>query len=200
VERLEFLGAFLKRPGMVGALFPSSPQLARAMLQDCDLRHAKTVVELGPGTGSFTRLILERLGPQTLFFALELDPDAVTRLRQRLPQLTLHHDSAEHFREHLARYNRAEADCVISGLPWANMRPDRQDRILNAVVGGLAPHGVFATFAYLHACWLPVAVRFRQQLRSRFDSVQLSRVVWRNLPPAFVYRCRHRRLAPTAAG
>jgi phospholipid N-methyltransferase len=65
-----------------------------------------------------------------------------------------------------------------------------QDRILEAVVKSLAPKGVFTTFAYLHAAWLPTAVRFRKRLKQHFGSVKTSRIVWRNLPPAYVYRCR----------
>ena len=189
-ERVHFLKAFLRKPMTMGALCPSSPALARAMLQDCDLENAGVVVELGPGTGPFTRLILDRIGPQTLFLALELDQTCVARLRGELEGVEVYHDSAEQLVEYLARHDRDHADYVISGLPWANMRPQVQDRILNAVIQCLTPRGVFTTFAYAHAYWLPTAGRFRRRLRQHFDSVKTSRLVWRNLPPAYVYRCR----------
>ena len=160
------------------------------MLQDCDLKSAGVVVELGPGTGAFTRLILERLSPRTLFLALELDQTCVARLRGELEGVAVYHDSAERLVHYLTRHDREQADCVISGLPWTNMRPHVQDRILNAVIQCLAPKGVFTTFAYAHAYWLPTAVRFRKRLKQHFGSVKTSRLVWRNLPPAYVYRCR----------
>jgi phosphatidylethanolamine/phosphatidyl-N-methylethanolamine N-methyltransferase len=162
------------------------------MLADCDLRNAQVVVELGPGTGSFTRLILERIGKGSLFLAMELDEDSVRRLRVAFPDLEVHHRSAEGLPDLLDAHGR-RADCVVSGLPWANMGAEVQDRILDGVVGSLRPHGVFTTFAYLHARWLPGAVRFRRRLDRRFGSVRMSPVVWRNLPPAFVYCCRHPR-------
>ena len=189
-ERLHFLKAFLRKPMTIGAACPSSPSLARAMLQDCDLRSAEVVVELGPGTGAFTRVILERIRPQTLFLALEVDQTCVARLRGELEGVAVYQDSAERLVHYLARLGRVQTDYVISGLPWANMRPQVQDRILNAVIQCLGPRGVFTTFAYAHAYWLPTAVRFRKRLRQHFGSVKTSRLVWRNLPPAYVYRCR----------
>jgi phosphatidylethanolamine/phosphatidyl-N-methylethanolamine N-methyltransferase len=160
------------------------------MLADCDLRNAGVVVELGPGTGSFTRLIRERLGEESEFFAFELDEVSVDRLRAEFPDLEVHHRSAEALPALLGERGR-KADCVVSGLPWANMGTEIQDRILDGVVESLTAQGVFTTFAYVHALWLPGAIRFRKHLNRRFGSVRSSRVVWRNLPPAFVYCCRH---------
>ena len=59
----------------------------------------------------------------------------------------------------------------------------------STIVESLRPGGTFATFAYLHALCLPNARRFRKRLESVFTKVELSPVVWMNLPPAFVYRC-----------
>ena len=64
-----------------------------------------------------------------------------------------------------------------------------QEKVMAAVVESLRPGGTFATFAYLHALYLPNARRFRQRLESAFANVEVSPVVWMNLPPAFVYRC-----------
>ena len=86
------------------------------MLADCDLRNARVVVELGPGTGSFTRLIWERLGEASDFFALELDEASVKRLRSDFPGLEVCHQSAEDLPELLGERG-IKADCVVSLLP-----------------------------------------------------------------------------------
>lgn len=195
-ERLLFFSAFLRQPGRVGALAPSSHWLARAMLAGCDLRHAETVVELGPGTGSFTELILQRIGENTTFLALELAPEHARNLRRRFPGLRVFNDSAEALARYLARHGKRTVDCLISGLPWANMSPSLQDRITAAIFDCLSPTGVFTAFAYVHACWLPTARHFRRRLEQRFAQVKLSPIIWRNLPPAFVYQCRR----PVRAG
>ncbi len=189
-ERLQFLSAFLREPARVGSFVPSSPALAQTMLDGCDLKNSRTVVEFGPGTGAFTRLILERLGRHATFLALELDDKHVRGLRQRFPRLSVYRDSAEKIQKYLALHRRTKADYIISGLPWANMPVNVQEQILSAVLGSLAPDGMFATFTYVHACWLPRARRFRERLEKYFAEVRTSPIVWRNVPPAFVYRCR----------
>ena len=98
--------------------------------------------------------------------------------------------SAEQIQKYLAQHHRKKADYIISGLPWANMPINVQEAILSAVLAALAPEGMFTTFSYVHAFWLPRARRFRERLEHYFSDVKTSRIVWRNLPPAFVYRCR----------
>jgi phospholipid N-methyltransferase len=89
----------------------------------------------------------------------------------------------------MASVGMPAADCIVSGLPWAVFSSELQLRLLAAIRDALRSGGTFATFAYLHAAWLPAARRFREHLTSHFETVEESRVVWRNLPPAFVYRC-----------
>lgn len=190
LEHVQFFGAFLRKPADVGAVLPSSPSLARALLLGCDLQNARSVVELGPGTGVVTHMILQRMGPRTRFIAVELDAKSVRGLRRRFPGVPVYHDTAENIARYLKRQGQTQTECIISGLPWATMEFSVQHRIMNQVLAALAPNGVFTTFAYVHAFWMPKAQRFRRWLRRHFEKVEISRVVWRNVPPAFVYRCR----------
>lgn len=189
-EHLAFLGAFLRDPRGVGAFAPSSVALGRAMLEECDLLEAETVVELGPGTGVFTQLILDRIGRRTTFIALERGEQQVRGLRRRFPSLDVYHDSAEETPRYLALHGRKRADCIISGLPWGSMPQPLRRRILRSIVSSLAPGGMFVTFSYLHAKCLPSSRCFRRALAENFAEVSASRVIWRNTLPAFVYRCR----------
>jgi phosphatidylethanolamine/phosphatidyl-N-methylethanolamine N-methyltransferase len=188
-EYIQFLGAFLRHPACVGALGPSSTHLAKVMVNGHDLERCSTVVELGPGTGAFTVPILSRIGKSTLFFALELDAAFTRSLKVRFPSLTVYNDSAERLGDYLALHERTKADYIVSGLPWASLPLQVQDRIFAVVLSSLSPGGVFATFGYVHARWLPNAKKFRRRLEESFSRVETSRVVWKNFPPAFVYRC-----------
>lgn len=188
-EHIAFLQSFIREPASVGALSPSSKALAREMIGGFGLRNADTVVELGPGTGAFTHLIRQSIGDRTTLLALELDPVHVRTLQQRFAGLTVYNESAERLVECLAWSGKSEAEYIVSGLPWANVPTETQRRILDAILASLAPGGVFSTFAYCHAHWMPKARQFQQGLRERFENVETSRVVWRNLPPAVVYKC-----------
>ena len=83
-----------------------------------------------------------------------------------------------------------KADVVISGLPFAIFPEELQEKILQGVMRSLVPGGTFATFAYLQGVILPAGVRFRKKLEATFPEVTTSSIVWNNMPPAFVYRCR----------
>ncbi len=189
-DHVNFLGAFVKRPFDTGAVAPSSARLAERMIEGMGLAEAETVVELGPGTGVFTRMIETRIRPEAHLLCLEINPQLAQVLAARYPRARVVNDGAENLAQHLEAEGRSSTDCVISGLPWVAFSRERQERLLAAVVGALRPGGRFATFAYIHASWLPPGRRFRRLLASRFQRIETSAVVWRNLPPAFVYRCQ----------
>ena len=184
---LRFVQAFIREPLLVGSFWPSSSALSRAVVESCDFQPGDTVVELGPGTGAFTELLLHRLRGRGRLMAVELSQTNINELRRRFPHCETVHDSAEHLPRHL---NGDTADCIISGLAWGNMLPAMQDRIFGAMLESLAPDGQFVAFGYAHAAWFPTSLRFRRQLLKHFARVEKTPVIWRNLPPAFVYRCR----------
>jgi len=183
---LRFVGAFLREPLVVGALWPSSTALARAVVNSCEFQPGDMVVELGPGTGAFTELLLERLGDRGRLIAVEISLTNIEVLRRRFPPCRLIHDSAENLPRHLGRQR---ADCIISGLAWGNMLPRTQDRMLEAIWSSLSPQGQFVAFAYAHAFCMPTALRFRRLLFHNFVRVETTPIIWRNLPPAYIYRC-----------
>lgn len=60
-ELAVFLANWAKNPLETGALAPSSKDLALAMCETMYLGEGCVVLELGPGTGPFTREILARI-------------------------------------------------------------------------------------------------------------------------------------------
>jgi len=191
MSKVALLRSFLANPARVGALCPSSPALCRTIASGIGIEAARTVVELGPGTGVITCEILPLLKPEAKCFAVELDEKLCCALKRRFPELSVHHDSAANLHRILRDCEREHAEVIVSGLPWAVFPDDLQQEILESVIASLAPGGCFTTFAYLQGLLLPAGRRFRRRLHQLFDTVETSRVVWRNLPPAFVYRCRN---------
>ncbi|MEU2682604.1 methyltransferase domain-containing protein [Streptomyces hygroscopicus] len=181
---------FFRRPLMTGAVAASSRRLAYAMTEGIGLEQARTVVELGPGTGVFTDAVLARLASDARLVAVELNPVLAARLSatRRDTRLTVVQGSAAE----LAVVASGPVDAVVSGLPWTVMPQNQRGYILDAVTEVLAPGGRFTTFAYLHAAWTPPARHFTAELACRFDRLERSKTVWANLPPAFVHRATQR--------
>ncbi len=182
-----FLRRFLANPRRVGSIMPSSRQLARSMLGELPFETAHTVVEFGPGIGTFTAHINERLPPDADFFAVEIDPVFAEQLRERFPRLRVIEDSAEYIANHVAKFPHGGADIVVSGLPFANLPLDFCARVLDGVQRILRPGGHFVTYQYLHAR------AFSSHLEDSICAVfpdTVVRFTLGNLPPAFVFHAR----------
>lgn len=78
-------------------------------------------------------------------------------------------------------------DAIVSSLPFASFEGGTQDAILSEVLEALTDEGRFVTFTYLHSCYLPAGRHFREKLFQRFGHVDVSPIVWKSLPPAYVY-------------
>ncbi len=190
---------FLTRPMRIGAVCASSRVLCRQMIREIGLEQAKALAELGPGTGVITREILRAKPDGAQFFAVELDPGLYRQLCRSFPELTAFNANATELSRLREEVNAPKLDAVISGLPWAIFPASLQRALLGAILENLAEDGCFTTFAYLHGLMMPTGIRFRRLLQQYFEEITMSRVVWRNLPPAVVYRCRRKRAAAPEA-
>jgi phospholipid N-methyltransferase len=185
-----FLSVAARRPSVIGAIAPSSRTLADRLTAVVPRSGSPTVVELGPGTGVVSSAIAQRLPARGRQVCVEIDSRLVSYLHRTRPELDVILGDAVDLRELLVGRGIERADAVVSGIPWALLRAERQERILAEVGALLDPDGVFTTFAYLHALPSRAARTFRGLLQSRFDEVLPTRSVWRNAPPAITYVCR----------
>jgi len=189
-EYAKFFKVFLRAPALTSAIMPSSPWLAKRMVTGIGLDQAKVVVEIGPGTGAFTRAIQKQIPASAFFMAVEIDSHFAAHVRDEFSQVQVVNDSAERLPEHLQKFGHVSTDCILSGLPWAGFKDEEQRRLLGAMVRALRPGGFMTTYAFNHTAWLPAGRRFRRLLEASFSEVTKTRTEWRNFPPAFVYRCR----------
>jgi phospholipid N-methyltransferase len=187
---VNFLREFISKPATTGAIAPSSSFLARMIVADAGLPEAEAVIEYGPGTGVFTKQILRQIRPGAQFAAIELNPRFGLTFKRRYPRVRLFQDSVANVRAICDAAEITAVDCIISGLPWAAFSRSTQVKFLDEMMRVLKPGGRFVTFSYVHARMLPPARRFANLLPNYFRSVSKSPVVWLNVPPAFVYRCR----------
>lgn len=189
-EHLLFVGKFLRSPRTVGAIAPSSRRLARQMVSGLNLGRGMRIVELGPGTGAFTREIVERLEPGGRYLGVDIDPAFVARIKNQWPQLDCVCAPAEALAALAADRQLVPVDYIVSGLPFASLPAVTTRQILDAIAGTLRVGGTFTTFQYVHAFRLPPAAAFRREASGRLGSVPASSLVAGNLPPAFVLTWR----------
>lgn len=181
---------FLKNPLQVGACCPSSAALCREITSEVGIEKATQVVELGPGTGVITEAIYSKVADKSRFAAVELDETLAEEIEKRFEGITVFRGCASQLENMLNSKGLPKADVVVSSLPFAIFSEELQEKILKGVIKALAPGGVFTTFTYLQGAILPAGIRFKRKLKENFPEVTASSVVWGNMPPAFVYRCR----------
>lgn len=186
-DSVRFLRSFVKSPGRIGAVLPSSRYLANLLVGDLSsLRAGDTVVEYGPGTGPITRVIAERLPAGVEYLGIELNPHFVELLERRFPRLRFAQGSAADVGALLARFDLSKPARIISGIPFASLPADVQAGIAHGTREALREDGEFRTFQYAHAYVLPTARRFRSMMRSLFGEFVRLGPVFRNVPPAYV--------------
>lgn len=180
MDRILFLRKFIDEPKKIGSLTPSSRFLVKKMLKNLPWESFSHVAELGAGTGTFTEQIIERKPSHCKFLVIEQDSLMRHSLERKYPDLFF--DSfAENLIATLQRLNSPSLDCVISGLPFANMPEALRRRILENVYLSLKPGGLFVMFQY--------SLQMKKMLNEYFSSVNIEFFLL-NFPPAFVYSCR----------
>jgi phospholipid N-methyltransferase len=184
---MNILGEFLRNPSQTGAIAASSSELGECMIKNAFLEDKTCVVEIGPGTGIFSKKIMGSIRPEALFFSIEINQIFIPYLQAS--GIPVHHGSALAIKKYLATYNRQTCDAIISGLPWASFELAVQSEILAELYGALEDGGCFVTFSYLQSQIMPTGAAFKQLLQATFSEVTESEIIWKNFPPAFVYRC-----------
>lgn len=175
-DHLLFLRSWLARPFETAAVAPSSRWLAEAMTTG--IRPGLRVLELGPGTGSFTRALLKRGVAERDLVLVERNPTFARLLAARFPQsLLLSCDAAA------LPPQAGECDAAVSGLPLLSMPTPQVIRILKGTFRALKPGSALWQFTYGPRCPVPKPVLDRLGLVAHHI-----RFVPFNLPPANVYR------------
>ena len=184
-EAALFFVRWLKAPHRIGAVAPSSRHLGRAMADQVLGAGPGPIIELGGGTGSVTRALLEAgIAPERLV-VVERDEKLYRILQARFPRLRVIRGDARGLRRLLAPLGITEAAAVVSSLPLISIPRMTLNRILAESFALLGEGRPFVQFTY--GVVSPIA-RERKGLTGR-----IAARVWANLPPASVWRYERRR-------
>lgn len=174
--------AFLRHPGQVATVAPSSAKLIDTIAcRDC-VRQASTVVELGPGAGGTTVGLLSNMRPDSTLLAIEKTRafdevlDAIAD-----PRLRVEYADAMRLLDFLQDHNLGLVDVVVSGIPFSAIPKSIAKRIAQSIYESLRPGGTFVAYQ-LHND----VVKFARPL---FGPPTTDRVLW-NIPPLTVYAWR----------
>ncbi|MBA2918942.1 methyltransferase domain-containing protein [Sphingomonas sp. MAH-20] len=178
-----FFKGFLKHPAMVGSVIPSSRALVDKMLAPVDWERVKLFVEYGPGVGTYTAPILDRLGPDATLIAIDTNPDFVTFLRREMADPRLHavRGSAADVRRIVADFGFDQADYVLSGLPFSTLPEGVGDRIAAETAAVLKADGAFLVYQ--------VSAKVADYIGPHFPAIERG-FEWLNIPPMRLFWAR----------
>lgn len=184
-QSLVFLKNFFRSPRELGSCAPSSRFLVERLLRYVDWDRTRVFVEYGPGVGTFTLEVLDRMGPDAHLVVLETNERFVRTLRTiEDPRLHVAHRSAADVAPVLDELGLSAPDYVLSGIPLSLLPRSDRLHVLNETReilrgGENAEDGVFLVYQFRRAI-----IRYLREVFPRIASE------WEplNIPPATVVR------------
>ncbi len=179
---LLFARNFLKYPKLLGSLVPSSPFLVNQLMAKVDWQRASVVVEYGPGIGNITREILQRMRPDAVLVAIELNREFVDYLREEIrdPRLHVVYGSASEVGDILAGLHLDHADYIISGIPYSTLPDPVRRQIVRESRRLLEPGGALLIYQFTRTV-LPYLEPIFGQVQQDFNLL--------NILPARIFYC-----------
>jgi phospholipid N-methyltransferase len=178
--RWQFLRGFLKHPKMVGSVIPSSKILIQKMLKPVDWKKTRLFVEYGPGVGTVTRPILDRLGPDAKLIAIDTNPEFIEFLNEDIEdeRFIAVHGSAADVETIIAEHGFDHADFVLSGLPFSTLPPGVGDAIGAATGRAIRDGGAFLVYQF--------SPKVKDFIAPHFERIDRG-FEWANVPPATLF-------------
>jgi phospholipid N-methyltransferase len=175
-----FLRGFVKHPVMVGSVIPSSRILIERMLEPVDWRSCKLFIEYGPGVGTFTQHILDRIAPDATLLTIDTNADFTDYLNRKFTDSRLRAvtGSAADVREIMVDCGFDEADYVLSGLPFSTLPGGIGPRIAAETEAALRPGGAFLVYQF--------SPKVREYIAPHFTRIDRG-FEWVNIPPATLF-------------
>jgi phospholipid N-methyltransferase len=176
----QFLRGFLKNPIMVGSVIPSSKLLIDKMLGPVRWHEVKLFVEYGPGVGTFTRPVLDRLPADAKLIAIDTNPDFIEYLEKDIDddRLIAVAGSAADVQSIIEAHGFDRADYVLSGLPFSTLPPGVGAAIGEATASVVRPGGAFLVYQF--------SPKVREFIAPHFERIDRG-FEWINVPPATLF-------------
>ena len=201
---LQFLREAIRDFRTTGAVLPSSPLLARAMVRSLAAAESpRRILEVGPGTGPFTREILRHLRDGDVYDIVEINPAFCEQLERTMLVPYRARSAGARVALHRSPIEDASVDgdydFVVCGLPFNNFPPMLVRSIFRRILALMRTGGELAYFEYagIRAIKAPlVGSEGRRKIRGHTligkrharDHALSRELVIGNVPPAFAVR------------
>ncbi|ENZ95156.1 phospholipid N-methyltransferase [Xanthomonas fragariae LMG 25863] len=182
---VSFFREWITAPCSIAAIVPSGRALASTITSELSERTGR-VLELGPGTGVFTRAMIDKGVREKNLILLEYNQTFSSLLKQRFPHATLRQMDVCNL-ESVPRFDGSCVDAVVCGLGFLNMPAHQVAAIVRGAFMHLKPGGRMYLFTYGFKCSVPAHILDALDL----EAVRIGRTYW-NIPPATTYRLRRR--------
>lgn len=161
-------------------MIPSSAKLIDKMLDPVDWENTRLFVEYGPGVGTFTQPVLDRMRPDATLVTIDTNPDFTDHLRSKIRdnRLIPVTGSAAQVREIIADCGFEQADFILSGLPFSTLPPGVGGQIAEQTAGALRPGGAFLVYQF--------SPKVRDFIAPYFERIDRG-FEWVNVPPATLF-------------
>lgn len=181
-EKLLFFRRWIENPYRMGAVLPSSKTFAQLIAQNIlweNRQENEYVVEIGAGTGSVTKMLLDMGFPPNRLICVEVDQELYKYLKERFPRVMVLWGNACNLHTLLPKSIHGSVSTVMSGIPMVTATSVAQKEIIDGCFDVLKPGGKMLQFTYS-----PFS-----SVRSRNHRLKQRRIgtVFRNFPPATVW-------------
>jgi len=184
-ENIEFLQAFLKNPLKVGAITPSSPELAQKMVEEIFPNKKNIVLELGVGTGAITKFLQEVVPDKESYLGIEIDKTLVGSLKKNYANLRFVCGNARDVFALHQKSKLGKVGYIICCLPFVSLPNEVGEEIFAEIDRFMQTGCIFRTFQYAHGFFFPSAIKLREYMETRYGKAEKSPLVMKNVPPAY---------------
>lgn len=158
-QAFKFFKEYIHDSQTVGAVLPSSSALAKEIVSEIPKdpqARPRVILEIGPGTGSFTDKIIKRMNPKDTLHLVEFDKKFCLQLQARykhIPNVRVFHQSILDYGVDATK----KYDHIVSGLPLNSFPTEMVQKIFEKYKE-LSKNG--ATLSYFDYRFLPKIKNF----------------------------------------
>ena len=178
MEKRYLFKNFLKDK-QIGSIVSSSKFAVNRVCNKLDFSGRKIIVEYGPGTGVFTKILLERMSPESKLILIETNKDMISILKRiKDPRVFIFNDTAENVENILRQCGEETADYIISGIPFSFIKKEEKHKILGNTRKVLSSNGTFLVYQF--------TLTVVGYLKKYFSQISYD-FVFLNIPPLFIF-------------